>query len=150
MTAESILSPVRRLPDLEVRRVETEKILNDFRAIGATCFHVPIVWFSEVFDERLAQRNAFVCWVGYRDKMPVATAASVTADGTLGIYNVATLPDHRKRGYGEAVMRHAIETGARDNGAARFVLQSTAAGQRLYERMGFQPVTRVLVYNSTR
>jgi ribosomal protein S18 acetylase RimI-like enzyme len=150
MAADRILPPSRRLPEMEVRRVETEEILNDFRAIGATCFHVPIVWFSEVFDERLADRNAFVCWVGYRDETPVSTAATVAANGTLGIYNVATLPDHRKRGYGEAVMRHAIEAGARDHRAGRFVLQSTAAGQRIYERMGFQPVARVLVYNSTR
>ena len=30
------------------------------------------------------------------------------------------------------------------------VLQSTTLGMRLYQRMGFRPVTRVLVYNSYR
>jgi GNAT superfamily N-acetyltransferase len=150
MIADNIRPPARRLPEMEVRRVGAGAVLNDFRAIGATCFHVPIAWFSEVFDERLADRNTFVCWVGYRDEIPVATAASVSSQGVLGIYNVATLPAYRKHGYGEALARHALDVGSRDARVCRFVLQSTSAGQRIYERMGFQPVTRVLVYNSMR
>jgi GNAT superfamily N-acetyltransferase len=150
MAADRIQPPQRRLPELEVRRVETEASLNDFRAIGSNCFHVPIVWFSEVFDERVASRQAFVCWVGYRDGTPVATAASVASDGVLGIYNVATSPEYRKCGYAEAITRYTIDAALRQGDARRFVLQSTAAGQRLYERMGFRPVTRVLVYNSAR
>jgi predicted GNAT family acetyltransferase len=150
MAADHIQPPQRRLPELEVRRVEAEASLNDFRAIGSNCFHVPIVWFSEVFDERVATRQAFVCWVGYRDGTPVATAASVASEGALGIYNVATSPEYRKCGYAEAITRYTIDAGLREGPASRFVLQSTAAGQRLYERMGFRPVTRVLVYNSAR
>ena len=37
-----------------------------------------------------------------------------------------------------------------DTGAAPLVLQSTSWGIRLYERMGFRTVTRILVYNSVR
>jgi ribosomal protein S18 acetylase RimI-like enzyme len=150
MATDRIQPPQRRLPELEIRRVNAEAGLNDFRALGSNCFHVPIVWFSEVFDERVAARQAFVCWVGYRDGTPVATAASVAWDGALGIYNVATSPEHRNCGYAEAITRHTIEAGLRESDTGRFVLQSTSAGQRLYERMGFRPVTRVLVYNSAR
>jgi GNAT superfamily N-acetyltransferase len=130
--------------DLEFRRVDTIPTLNDFRAIGSTCFHVPPSWFGEVFDERFSARESFVCWVAYRDGEPVATAASVSCEGTTGIYNVATLPAFRKHGYGEAVTRHAV--GSR----GRIVLQSTSQGLRLYERMGFRAVTRILAYNSVR
>lgn len=152
MIASRLDPPARRLPELEVRRVETGSSLDDFRAIGATCFHVPIGWFSEVFDEGVAAGRKFVCWVGYRDGAPIATAASVRWDGTLGIYNVATAPLHRNRGYAEAMTRYAIDAGLGegDGDSSRFVLQSTSQGLRIYQRMGFQPVTRVLVYNTTR
>lgn len=150
MAADRIQPPQRKLPGLEVRRVGAGASLNDFRAIGSQCFHVPFVWFSEVFDERVAAGRDFVCWVGYREGMPVATAASVVSNGALGIYNVATSPEFRKCGYAEAITRYAIDAGMRESPARRFVLQSTAAGQRIYERMGFRPVTRVLVYNSAR
>ena len=65
MVAERIGPPAPRLPALEMRRVESAQTLEDFRAIGSICFHVPIAWFSEVFDENVAARRKFVCWVGY-------------------------------------------------------------------------------------
>jgi ribosomal protein S18 acetylase RimI-like enzyme len=129
--------------------VLSAQTLDDFRALGSTCFHVPISWFSEVFDPGMTTHDAFVCWVGYRDGLPVATAATVSAQGVIGLYNVATAPEYRQRGYGEAITRHAIDAALRETTATHIVLQSTAEGLHLYQRMGFQPVTRVLVYSST-
>lgn len=152
LAADRIKSPSRKLPELEVRRVElaasSAGTLDDFRALGSTCFHVPISWFSEVFDEGVAARGTFVCWVGYRDGQPLATAATVSSPQAIGIYNVATAAAYRKQGYGEAITRYAIEAANRETGASGVVLQSTSQGLRLYERLGFQAVTRVLVYNS--
>jgi GNAT superfamily N-acetyltransferase len=148
LAAELIRRPARELPAIELRRVDSVETLNDFRALGATCFHVPIAWFSEVFDGALAASHPFVCWVGYREGEPVATAATVSTQGITGLYNVATAPSYRRRGYGEAITRHAIDAAARETDSTRVVLQSTSEGLRLYQRIGFQPVTRVLVYNS--
>jgi len=66
----------------------------------------------------------------------------------MGVYNVATLPGHQKRGYGEAVMRHALAEVRRERGMEPVILQSTPAGLKLYERMGFRTVARVAVYSS--
>jgi predicted GNAT family acetyltransferase len=137
-----------------MRRVETAATLNDFRAIGSTCFHVPIAWFGEVFNEKVMTRRTFACWVGYRNGVPVATAATVASTdvlyGATGVYNVATAPEHRRRGYGEAITRHAINVALNEGDPGRLVLQSTSLGQRVYIRMGFEPITRVLVYSSIR
>jgi GNAT superfamily N-acetyltransferase len=150
MAAEGIQAPVRKLPELEMRLVETAETLNDFRAIGSTCFHVPIAWFGEVFNEEVMARGTFACWVGYRDGVPVATAATVASENATGIYNVATAPEHRRRGYGEAITRHAIDAALHEGDPGRLVLQSTSLGQRVYLRMGFEPIARVLVYSSIR
>jgi ribosomal protein S18 acetylase RimI-like enzyme len=152
MAAERIRQPSRKLPAMKVLRVDSVQTLHDFRALGSICFHVPIAWFSEVFDAGITPHHPFVCWVGYREGEPVATAATVTANGVIGLYNIATAPDYRQRGYGEAITRHAIdaalrEMGSRDDNTC-IVLQSTSLGLRLYEQMGFQPVTRILVYSS--
>jgi ribosomal protein S18 acetylase RimI-like enzyme len=148
MAAERIRPPSRKLPAMQIRRVDSPRTLDDFRALGSVCFHVPIAWFSEVFDARITPNHPFVCWVGYREGEPVATAATVTANGVVGLYNIATSPDYRHLGYGEAITRHAIDA-ALNVKTSHIVLQSTSLGFRLYERMGFQPVTRVLVYSST-
>ncbi len=149
MMAERIVAPGRPMPDLEFRRVTGGQEVEDFRAIGATCFHVPLGWFCEVFDHNMGARADFVCWNAYVDGGPVASAATINApEGIIGLYNVATFPAHRGHGYGEAITRHAIEAARKAAGGERVILQSTSAGYPLYRRLGFHDVTRILVFNS--
>jgi GNAT superfamily N-acetyltransferase len=148
LAAEFVRPPLRKLPPLDVRLVQSKETLDDFRSIGSTSFHVPHAWFSEVFDLGVAQRQEFICWVGYVNGAPVATAATVTSHGVIGVYNVATSPDYRQRGYAEAITRYAIDAALRATDAESVVLQSTSQGLSLYEHMGFQIVSRILVYNS--
>ena len=147
MVAERILPPVKPLPHLEMRRVGDAGTRDAFCAIGSVCFHVPLPWFREVFDNDCVW-DRFIGWVGYVDGEPVSTAATVMGGGAIGVYNVATMPEHQRRGYGEAVMRHAVAEAQRRHGIERTILQSTPAGHRLYERMGFRTVTNVAVYAS--
>ena len=149
MVADSIREPRAKYPAprLGFRRAHDPAIMEDFRTIGSLCFHVPPVWFHEVFDDGMPDRD-FICWVGYRDSRPVATAATVVSHGVIGVYNVATMPDERGRGYAEAITRHAIAGAARESGLQRVILQSTAQGERLYKRLGFREVSRLVVFNS--
>src|SRR5260370_807580 len=87
-----------------------------------------------------------VGYVGSLDGEPVATAAPVTAAGVVGVYNVATLPQHRRRGLGEAVMRYALERAREESGCERTILQATEHGLPLYLSMGYRTVTSVEVY----
>ena len=147
MVAERILPPVKPLPNIEVRRVSDAGTSDAFCSIGSVCFHVPISWFREVLDSDTVWQG-FAGYVGYVDQEPVATTAIVIGGGVTGVYNVATLPGHQRHGYGEAVMREALADTQRRHGVERVILQSTPAGYRLYERMGFRTVTRVAVYSA--
>ncbi len=147
MVAERVAPPVKPLPKLEIRRVHDAATRDAFCGIGATCFHVPIAWFCEVFDSESVW-GRFASYVGYVDGEPVSTAALVIGGEAAGVYNVATLPPHQRRGYGEAVMRYALEKARREHGIERTILQSTPAGYKLYERMGYRTVTKVSVYSS--
>jgi ribosomal protein S18 acetylase RimI-like enzyme len=147
MIADRILPPVRPLPHIEVRRVRGAATWDAFCAIGSVCFHVPITWFREVFDNA-AVWDRFISFVGYVDDEPVSTTSIVSGAGVIGVYNVATLPGSQRRGFGEAVMRHALAEVRKERGMERVILQSTPAGLRLYERMGFRKVARVAVYSS--
>ena len=147
MVAERILPPVKPLPTLEIRRVGDAATRDGFCAIGSVCFHVPLPWFREVFNNDSVW-DRFIGWVGYLDGEPVSTAATVIGGGAVGVYNVATMPEHQERGYGETVMRHAVAEAQRRHGIKRTILQSTPAGHRLYQRMGFRTVTNIAVYAS--
>jgi predicted GNAT family acetyltransferase len=149
MIADRLMGQTRPLPEIEIRRVDSASVLDDFRAIGSICFHVPLAWFSEVFDATVpAQRRSFACWVAYSDGEAVATAATVTSDGVVGLYNIATAPGQRGRGFAEALTRHAAGAALAATGPLPLVLQSTSLGLRMYERLGFRTVTGIAVYNS--
>jgi ribosomal protein S18 acetylase RimI-like enzyme len=147
MIADRILPPARPLPEIEVRRVRGAPTWDAFCQIGSVCFHVPITWFREVFDND-AVWDRFISFVGYVDDEPVSTTSIVSGAGVIGVYNVATLPGSQRRGFGEAVMRHALAEVIKQRGTERVILQSTPAGLKLYERMGFRQVARVAVYSS--
>jgi ribosomal protein S18 acetylase RimI-like enzyme len=147
MVTEHVAPPVKKLPRIAVRRVGDAATRDAFCGIGSVCFHVPLTWFYEVFDSQSVWQR-FAAYVGYVDGEPVSTTALVMGGGAVGVYNVATLPQHQRKGYGETVMRHALEESHREHGVERTILQSTPAGFKLYERMGFRTVTRVGVYST--
>jgi ribosomal protein S18 acetylase RimI-like enzyme len=148
MLADKLANPVRPLPHLDVRPVGDRKTWTHFCQIGALCFNVPLAWFQEVFDDGRVWENGFNGYVGYAAGEPVSTAGIVIAAGAAGVYNVATVPGQQKRGFGEAVMRHALALARDQHGALPSVLQSTAQGFELYRRMGYSVVTNVAVYTS--
>ena len=147
MMAQRLLPPAHPLPALDVRPVENASTREAFCAIGSTCFNVPLSWFREVFDPPDIWKR-FRGYVAYAGVDPVSTAAIVLSNGVAGVYNVATLPAHQRKGYGEAVVRHALAAARQEHGVEQTILQSTHAGNRLYQRMGYRPLTNVAVYSA--
>ena len=147
MVTERLRKPTRPLPRLEIRRVADAPTRDAFCAIGSSCFNVPLSWFREVFEQESVWHR-FSGYVGYHDEEPVSTAAVVIGAGVAGVYNVATVPGSQRQGYGEAIMRHALEEAHRQHGIEATILQSTPAGYSLYERMGYRTVTSVAVYST--
>jgi predicted GNAT family acetyltransferase len=68
-----------------------------------------------------------------------STALGVTDGDHVGIFNVATPPAHRGKGYGAAITAWAVGDGFQ-NGASVAFLQSSPMGFRVYERLGFRTV----------
>ena len=81
---------------------------------------------------RMIARNLAMCgvWLG-----GIGLAVSVTGT-TAGVYNVATPVEHQRRGYGRALTRAAVDEGMQ-RGCDHAILQSSPAGQPVYEAMGF-------------
>ena len=148
MAAERLPAPSRALPRMEMRQVSDTQSEKAFCDIGAICFNVPSAWFREIFEDPKVWKSGFVGYVGYLNGEPVSTAATVIAAGVVGVYNVATVPLYQRRGYGEAMMRHALDQAREQSGIERTVLQSTPQGLDLYRRMGYSVITNLLVYNS--
>jgi ribosomal protein S18 acetylase RimI-like enzyme len=78
----------------------------------------------------------------------VAFARAVAADGLIGLFQVVTRPEARRRGHAERLVSSLMGWG-RKHGAMRAYLQVTEANapaRRLYERMGFRDAYRYSYY----
>jgi GNAT superfamily N-acetyltransferase len=60
--------------------------------------------------------------------------------GVVGhVFNVATLPDHRRQGLSRLCMSALLEWFDQDTDAARIDLNASSAGAPLYRSLGFVP-----------
>ena len=73
---------------------------------------------------------------------PIGYLSGVQLGRTLGIEEVAVLPEFRRMGIGRALVGHAL---ARAQGAVLSVSESNAAARALYRSLGFTQTARRMV-----
>jgi N-acetylglutamate synthase len=105
--------------------------------LAAAGFNAPVDAFLGLMTPAVMERPGVRAYVGKVDGEPVATAVGISLEKHVGIFNVATLPPHRRRGYGAAITARAVRDGL-DHGARWSWLQSSPAGYSVYENLGFK------------
>lgn len=64
------------------------------------------------------------------------------------LFNMYTLPEHRKNGYGRAILQQALLY-AREHGISKIWLDATDDGRRLYASAGFTPSDTYMEWESS-
>lgn len=125
---------------LAIRELEPSEA--DLHAtVAADGFEAPREPFLRLMTPSLLDAPGVRCYVGEVGGMPVTTGLGVTLGSSVGIFNIATPPAHRRRGYGAAVTARAVSDGLAA-GATWSWLQASRAGFQVYERLGFRTVER--------
>ena len=137
------LPPGEPAPEgLRIERATTAGRVHDYARVVAanwTPLDTNVLTYYRMASPILRQRRAPLrLYVGYLGDLPVATAELAVTEGAVGLYGIATLAAHRRKGYGTALTRHALLE-ARREGHTRAILQASADGQSVYARLGFRP-----------
>lgn len=124
-------------PELRIERVADRAALRAFEvasiegfgsrelhALGPFGVHAP-----GILDD--PAMHAFAGWVEGR---VVSVSMAYVGHGAVGVYGVATLPEHRRRGYGEALTWAA----ALAEPSLPATLDPSPEAAALYRRMGFE------------
>jgi ribosomal protein S18 acetylase RimI-like enzyme len=146
MYTDRLRNPDRTLPSLEIRRVGDEKTRAMFAEIMSIAFEIPHSISTAVYGSERAWCGDFRGYLGFANGKAVTTAGTTITGDVIGLYSVATLPQHRRLGFAEAIMRQVIEQARQEEGIQKTVLQSTPSGLSLYEKMGYRQVTNFDVY----
>lgn len=136
MTAKPFPLSLTYPASLRIEQVSDFQILTE---LNCGAYGVPIEAAKpSALSEQFA-RDAFI-YLGYKDDRPVCTAAVVVRDDVLYLALVATDKNARCKGYGEAIVRHALQKTHEATHLTQAALHASVLGKPVYERIGFQAV----------
>jgi GNAT superfamily N-acetyltransferase len=131
-------------PDIEIEiALTSDDDLDATNEALAVSFEAPKELF-EMFNDTLRRVEGVSVYSGRVDGTVVSTAVGVTVDGVTGVFDVATPPEHRGRGYGAALTAHVVRT-AFETGSELAFLQSSEIGHSVYRRLGFRDVEEYIL-----
>ena len=125
---------------VDVSLVRTPEDYVEACRVVADGYPVPWEAFQAVaqrYGELMAAAAALRCYVARAEGRVISSAVAMRDGSAVGLWNVATLPDARRRGAATAVTISALDD-ARSDGYGLAVLSSTAAALSLYRRLGFR------------
>lgn len=130
---------------LEIIPVETASTRAQALAVAAAGFEVPAELLGTMYLREVAEIEGTTYYLARHHGNNVATAIGCEIDGTVGIFNVATPPEQRRRGYGAAVTARVAHD-AFTAGADLAWLQSSGVGESVYTSLGFREVETYTVF----
>ncbi len=134
---------------LEIKRVEDTKTLEKYCRALCVGYEFPDFVGEAYFDLAksigLDAQSVFRNYVGLLNGEPVATSSIFLGGGVAGIYNVATIPEARRRGIG-ANMTLLPLLEARGQGYKAGILQSSSMGLNIYRKLGFREYCQFMSY----
>jgi ribosomal protein S18 acetylase RimI-like enzyme len=137
--------PEARPTNLRIEEVCDKEILADNVLMVAEAFAWEPAQLAEVFQPALLGEPGWFGFVGYEGGTPVAASQLITHDGTGGLYYVAVHSRYRRKGYGEAITRAAVEK-ARTKGCDLVVLTASPDGYPVYQHLGFREAGKHIGY----
>jgi ribosomal protein S18 acetylase RimI-like enzyme len=121
--------------------------LGLYAEVMAKGFEVPYELFRMFADPAVARVDGFTCYLAEVDGVPVGTGLGAVAGGLTGIFNISTLPEYRRRGYGRAVTMEIVRAG-HAAGATTAYLYASSMGESVYASAGFRTVEQLTMISA--
>jgi GNAT superfamily N-acetyltransferase len=131
-------------PELRFERILDGGMIEEFARLNCIAYGVPVEASHSLVKEHTLWHAHAYGFVAYEGHKPVSTATAIINEGCVFLFLVATMPEARRKGYGEAVVRHALQAAYAATGIRRTVLHATEAGYPLYLRLGYDPTVKFM------
>ena len=145
MYADQLTAPVRPPAGLEYRRIVDDRTRLEFAHVSSIVFALPFASACRMYGGAPIW-DTMTGWIGFFEGKAVSVVTVVIEAGAAGVYSLGTLPQYQGRGFGEALLRHALDHVQKETGITRTVLEATDQGFGLYLRLGYRVVTSFSVY----
>jgi hypothetical protein len=134
-----------RSSGLAIERVADPTGIDDHRHVVTEGFGSPPSVASGTTCADLLDHPDCAVYIGRAKGRPVVSGLGWRTGRTIGVYAIATVPTARRRGYGAAMTARVVKDGL-EAGCDVAVLQASAIGRPVYERLGFRVAVRYVAY----
>ena len=129
------------LPELTIKAIGNEETLRNWCHVLKIGFgmaeYVGKAFFNLFSSVGLSRKLPIRHYIGLLKGEPIAVSTLFLGAGVAGIYNVATVPDARRKGIGSAMIMKPLYE-ARAMGYRIGILQASNMGAGVYHGIGFQ------------
>lgn len=134
--------PQQSSPLLEIKIIQSETDLRIAAQMGLNVFGINVSleqWHAA--NTAQMQAGKMIHFLAYYNGNPVGTASLSTHTSSAGIWNLATLPEHRKQGVGSALVYTALaEAYKLQYKQVMAILMPKGMASGLFAKMGFKEV----------
>lgn len=131
---------------LTVQRVTDDETLKRWSQVCAAGFGMPDFAANAFYDFMChVDPDTILAYLGWWNDQPVATSLVMLAAGVAGIYNVATIPEARRKGIGAIITLSPLRE-ARDRKYKVGILHASDMGADVYRSLGFQEYCKIGQY----
>ena len=148
MVAERLAPPVRPLPEVEVRRIDSEATRTALADLNADSYGVPREWGRLAVGGAALWDTPLFGTIAYVRGEPASGTLAIPIGDVLYVGWVATGKAYRGQGLAEVVIRKTLEEATMATGLERTVLHATADGYPVYLRLGYRSVVDFPMYAS--
>lgn len=136
-----------------VKQVEKLFELKTFGSILTTLFDESLegkcikTYYDNQSETSLYLNSPIRNYLGYYEGKAVCTGTAVYTKDSVGIYDIATLPEYRNQGLGSSMFRYILSE-IKKNYNGLCVLQASEDGMGIYKKAGFEPACNIYVYEN--
>ena len=137
MAGEILPLEEKIIPNLRFERIRDDDTVATFAELNCLAYGFPLEVARAVLGAKTFWREHAYGFIAYEGELPVATATGIVCGTSIFLFLVATRPEAQRKGYGDAVVRHALNAAHAATGIKRTSLQATDAGRPVYRRLGY-------------
>lgn len=153
MVLSDVVTPWNSIEELQVKHSQDSAHIDSFSEVQSRGFNESQVDFDRwhpwlrAANVRNQHSNDQLFYVGSLGNEPVGTALVVLDASTAGIYGVATLPAHRKKGISTSIMKQAVvDAKARGCDVVTLQVKQDSYVEEFYRHLGFKRVFTTGMY----
>ena len=137
---------IQNVQDIEIKRVSNSSELKDFSNVVSKVFNMDSKLIIKAMKKNIINEESSNLYVGYHNKKPICTVASLNHENKSFIWNMTILPEFRQSNLMKKMGYKMFEDNFEKNILDTYTFTTTEETEGLFKKMGAKEVGSVYLW----